>query len=101
MDTPMPSGSVSAEQALSAFKPEILETAGYHSPPQTGIRAKLNQNESPFDLPKEVKAELAEEISQLEWMRYPDFETSALIIKAFLFIASISFFTCPAPSLLF
>lgn len=35
------------------------------------FRAKLDQNESPLELPKEVKARLLENMAQGQWRRYP------------------------------
>ncbi len=53
------------------FKKAILDLHGYASPPQGEVRAKLNQNESPFDLPEEFKRSILEKASHLEWNRYP------------------------------
>ncbi|HEX7152382.1 MAG TPA: histidinol-phosphate transaminase [Thermoanaerobaculia bacterium] len=39
---------------------------------------KLNQNESPFDFPQELKAEVFRRIEARGWNLYPDFETQAL-----------------------
>jgi histidinol-phosphate aminotransferase len=39
---------------------------------------KLNQNESPFDVPAELKQQLANEIVGRAWNRYPDFESNRL-----------------------
>jgi histidinol-phosphate aminotransferase len=39
---------------------------------------KLNQNESPFDFPAELKQQLANEIVRRAWNRYPDFESNRL-----------------------
>ena len=39
---------------------------------------KLNQNESPFDFPVELKQQLADEIVRRAWNRYPDFESNKL-----------------------
>ncbi|PSQ69551.1 MAG: histidinol-phosphate transaminase, partial [Bacteroidetes bacterium QH_1_64_81] len=37
----------------------------------SGIDVKLNQNESPFDLPDELKQELLDVYEQVEVNRYP------------------------------
>lgn len=60
------------------FKKSVVELPGYESPPQTGMRAKLNQNESPFDVPIEIKSELLKDFSKLEWNRYPQNESPVL-----------------------
>jgi histidinol-phosphate aminotransferase len=39
---------------------------------------KLNQNESPFDLPEELKRSVLAQLEQRAWNRYPDFESSTL-----------------------
>lgn len=39
---------------------------------------KLNQNESPFDLPKEIKEEVLARIARRPWNLYPDFEAIQL-----------------------
>ena len=39
---------------------------------------KLNQNESPFDLPKEIKEEVLARVSKRPWNLYPDFEAIQL-----------------------
>ncbi|MBN1541669.1 aminotransferase class I/II-fold pyridoxal phosphate-dependent enzyme, partial [candidate division KSB1 bacterium] len=57
--------------ALNNIKESIRELAGYASPPQQEVRAKLNQNESPFDVPISVKRELAHAMVDLHWNRYP------------------------------
>ena len=53
------------------FKKSVIELSGYHSPPQGKVRAKLNQNESPFDVPMQIKRELADAAANLAWNRYP------------------------------
>ncbi len=39
---------------------------------------KLNQNESPYDFPADLKQQLADEILRRSWNRYPDFESTKL-----------------------
>lgn len=53
------------------FKVAVENLAGYASPPQEVMTAKLNQNESPFDLPQDFKKEVLDEILGLSWNRYP------------------------------
>ncbi len=36
-------------------------------------RIKLNQNENPFELPQDIKAEILERIGAISWSRYPAF----------------------------
>ncbi|HNS73341.1 MAG TPA: histidinol-phosphate transaminase [bacterium] len=60
------------------FKRAVTALAGYEPPPQERVRAKLNQNESPFDLPEAFKKELLMEAAALPWNRYPASESGAL-----------------------
>jgi histidinol-phosphate aminotransferase len=60
------------EQALRHVKPQVRSLGAYtlrlHEP-----RIKLNQNESPFDVPDALKARIAERLAGREWNRYPPF----------------------------
>jgi histidinol-phosphate aminotransferase len=60
------------------FKKSVLDLHGYVSPPQGLVRAKLNQNESPFDLPLEMKQEILQQAGALQWNRYPTNESPAV-----------------------
>jgi histidinol-phosphate aminotransferase len=53
------------------FKRAVVQLAGYASPPQEVMRAKLNQNESPFDLPELFKKAVLDEALTMSWNRYP------------------------------
>jgi histidinol-phosphate aminotransferase len=60
---------------MTAYTLELREAA-----------TKLNQNESPFDVPLAFKQQLVERILARSWNRYPDFESTALreaIAKSF------------------
>lgn len=39
---------------------------------------KLNQNESPFDVPAQMKRDVLAQLAERPWNRYPDFESTAL-----------------------
>ena len=39
---------------------------------------KLDQNESPYDFPEELKQEVLRRVALRSWNRYPEFETSRL-----------------------
>jgi histidinol-phosphate aminotransferase len=56
-----------AVAAMTAYTLELREA-----------EVKLNQNESPFDVPRELKAQALARIAQIPWNRYPDFESTAL-----------------------
>ena len=60
------------------FKKAVVDLSGYISPPQDELQAKLNQNESPFDIPLEIKNELLEDFGKLAWNRYPVNESPVL-----------------------
>ncbi len=42
-------------------------------------RRKLNQNESPYDLPEELKREILERMASEPWHRYPEFSPRGLL----------------------
>jgi histidinol-phosphate aminotransferase len=56
------------------IKPSIRQLDAYSvkSKPLSPDLIKLNQNENPFDLPVELKREIAEELLRQPWNRYPD-----------------------------
>jgi len=60
------------------FKSSVLQLHGYTSPPQQHVKAKLNQNESPFDVPEALKKALVLEAARLSWNRYPENESTVL-----------------------
>jgi histidinol-phosphate/aromatic aminotransferase/cobyric acid decarboxylase-like protein len=55
---------------LQRIRPEVIAAPGYHL---TGYDCpiKLNQNESPFDVPDGIKSEVLEAVRKLSWSRYP------------------------------
>ena len=53
--------------AMTAYTLELREA-----------ETKLNQNESPFDFPRELKQQLVDRILERSWNRSPDFESNAL-----------------------
>jgi histidinol-phosphate aminotransferase len=54
------------------IRPEILSLDEY-TLKQYPHRIKLNQNENPFELPQEIKAEILEKLGAMSWSRYPAF----------------------------
>ena len=60
------------------FKKSIIEMSGYSSPPQTEFKVKLNQNESPFDLPDNIKKQILNHALALSWNRYPEQQSPVL-----------------------
>jgi len=63
------------------FKQSVLSLEGYISPPQKDFRVKLNQNESPFDVPADLKEELTDAAKSIPWNRYPINESPLLTGK--------------------
>lgn len=63
---------------LRHIKPQVRALSAYtlkHYEP----RIKLNQNESPYDLPPELKERVQEVLATREWNRYPPFVANAFI----------------------
>ena len=56
---------------LVPLRDDLEEMSGYHSP-QVEVEVRLNTNESPLAPPDEWRAELAQELSRIEFNRYPD-----------------------------
>jgi histidinol-phosphate aminotransferase len=61
-----------ASDGLALIKPAVLAQPGYTLVSPTA-RRKLNQNESPFDFPAELKREVFAQVSEQSWQRYPEF----------------------------
>ena len=55
---------------LQRIKPEIRSVDGYHLT-HYDCPVKLNQNESPFDIPDDLKNEILEAVRKQPWFRYP------------------------------
>ncbi len=59
-------------QALrNHIRPSVRNADVYHVGHFKDITVKLNQNENPFDVPPELKAELTEAFLSIPWNRYP------------------------------
>jgi histidinol-phosphate aminotransferase len=56
---------------VNAFKPHLAGVADYPYA-KVDARVKLDQNESPEDLPPELKARALERLARLPWNRYPE-----------------------------
>ena len=59
------------DAALSSIRDSVRDAHPYHVGTPPGMRAKLNQNESPFDLPEDLKGELASALVATPLNRYP------------------------------
>lgn len=69
-----------SQDGLALIKPSVRAQAAYTlAAPPAG--RKLNQNESPFDFPPELKRELLERVSAQPWQRYPEFAPPELLAR--------------------
>ena len=65
------------DQLKRWVRPDLLGSPLYRVPlPEIDI--KLNQNESPWDWPARIKADIVRELKTFEWNRYPHVTTQAL-----------------------
>src|SRR5688572_26136241 len=60
------------EAALGRVKDSVRAMGAYTLKPYEP-RIKLNQNESPYDVPDELKRRIAERLEGRPWNRYPPF----------------------------
>jgi histidinol-phosphate aminotransferase len=67
-----------ASEALALIKPGVRGQQGYTLASRPAQR-KLNQNESPFDFPPELKREVLEQVAGQRWQRYPEFVPQDLL----------------------
>jgi histidinol-phosphate aminotransferase len=63
--------SPAIEDLLQHIRPAVRDQSEYVVDMPDGIDVKLNQNESPFDLPEGLKHELLDAHQQVEMNRYP------------------------------
>ncbi len=68
-----------SDTLLSLFRPAVRAERPYLVPGARPVAVKLNQNESPFDLPPDLKRELLEAFFQIDFNRYPGEQPSRLI----------------------
>ena len=64
---------------LHLIRSEVRAERAYRVPTEVGVPAKLDQNESPFDLPDALKRSLVEAFVAEDWNRYPDDRPHRLI----------------------
>jgi histidinol-phosphate aminotransferase len=64
---------------LDLLRAEVRNERPYRVPTDADAEAKLDQNESPFDLPTPLKRALVEGFVGVEWNRYPDDRPHLLI----------------------
>lgn len=63
--------------AKSNFRKSVLELSPYNVSGHPA-RIKLNQNESPYDIPADLKKNIIEEFFNISWNRYPEVFSTAL-----------------------
>jgi histidinol-phosphate aminotransferase len=75
---PAAGGPPDAAEGLALVKPGVRAQSAYtlSAPP---ARRKLNQNESPWDVPPELKREVLAAAAAAQWQRYPDFAPPELL----------------------
>jgi histidinol-phosphate aminotransferase len=69
---------------MTAIKPAILRLKEYHVPLHPGL-IKLNQNESPWDVPDKIKTAVCRRLVRIGWNRYPENGAAALREKLALY----------------
>ena len=77
-DTADPNPLNQVESALRHVKPSVRTLGAYTLKPYEP-RIKLNQNESPFDVPQAVKDRIHAVLAERPWNRYPPFVASNFI----------------------
>ena len=63
---------------LSLVKPAVRAQELYTLPPRTAA-VKVDQNENPFELPEDFKAEVLRRLAAAPWGRYPEFVPRPLL----------------------
>jgi len=67
-------------RALDLIKQSVRAQPGYTLAALDAGR-KLNQNESPYDLPDALKREIVERVARAPWPRYPEFVPERLLAR--------------------
>jgi histidinol-phosphate aminotransferase len=76
----MPAALPTADAALALIKPKVRAESAYTlSAPDA--RRKLNQNESPYDVPAPIKEAVIARIRDAAWNRYPPFSPTSLLAR--------------------
>src|SRR6266446_1687978 len=77
---PSPAALPTADAALALIKPRVRALAAYTlQAPEA--RRKLNQNESPFDVPAAIKDAVWARVREAPWNRYPSFTPVELLAR--------------------
>jgi histidinol-phosphate aminotransferase len=67
-------------EGLALIKPAVRAQSAYTLSAPVA-RRKLNQNESPWDVPPELKREVLAAVERAPWQRYPEFAPPALLAE--------------------
>ncbi|HEX2488046.1 MAG TPA: histidinol-phosphate transaminase [Blastocatellia bacterium] len=65
---------------LDKIKPNVRDIAAYTLAPLEAP-IKVNQNENPFGMPREIKEEVMRRVMRRDWARYPEFVPASLLKK--------------------
>lgn len=74
----MPADTDQLHDLLALIRPEVRALRAYRVETELDDAVKLDQNESPFDLPDEIKRAAADAFVQSGWNRYPPDRPHAL-----------------------
>lgn len=75
---PLPAALPTADAALALIKPKVRAQSAY-TLQASEARRKLNQNESPFDVPATLKDAVLTRLRAAAWNRYPPFSPVELL----------------------
>lgn len=70
---------MSVEESVEENIIPTVRSLGAYTLKATESRVKLNQNESPFDLPEAMKTRVLERVKARAWNRYPDFHPADIL----------------------
>lgn len=71
MSTVEPSTTSALESLIDRIRPAVRREHAYIVGAPETVDVKLNQNESPYDLPRDLKEEIAAAVADLPFNRYP------------------------------
>lgn len=71
--------SLSLESVLNRIRPAVRARSAYVVGGMENPPVKLNQNESPYDLPEDLKREVLDTFREIPFNRYPDEQPGQLI----------------------
>jgi len=74
----IPAALPTADDALALIKPKVRAQSAYTLNAPYAVR-KLNQNESPYDVPKAIKDAVLARVREISWNRYPAFSPAGLL----------------------